>query len=327
MMKVVAASRLAATTDRENWGTRAGLCWDGDRVSLRRAMKSLLLLVDGYSLIYRAFYAIRELTGPAGQPVNAVYGFTKMLRKLLAERRPTHAAVVLDCGAPTRRLAVLESYKAQRPPTPPRLEQQLPMIRAVLAALRLPVVEVAGEEADDIIATLSCRAAGDGATVLIASNDKDFLQIVNAQIRLLRPDGDGEPVVDARRYGVRPEQMVDYLSLVGDAADNIPGVPGIGAKTAADLLQRYGTVENVLAHVDELARPKLREALRTHADRIRANRALVTLQTDLALPVQWPELAVQPPDTAQLLALCRQLGFKSLAAQIEAEAGDLFGGR
>jgi DNA polymerase-1 len=294
-------------------------------------MKPLLLLVDGYSLIYRAFFAIRELTGPDGQPVNAVYGFTKMLRKLLAERRPTHVAVVLDLGAPQRRLTILDTYKAQRPPTPPALAQQLPVIRSVLQALRLPVVAVEGEEADDIIGTLSIRAARDEAEVLIVSNDKDFLQLVGPRIRLLRPDSKESVVMDAvavvAKLGIRPDQIVDYLSLVGDAVDNIPGVPGIGEKTAAELLRQYDSVENLLTCLADVPRPKLREALTIHADRFRANRTLVALHTDLSLPVTWPELAVQPADTGQLLVLYRQFGFKTLAAQIEEEATDLFGGR
>lgn len=294
-------------------------------------MKPLLLLVDGYSLIYRAFYAIRKLTGPDGQPVNAIFGFTKMLRKLLVERRPTHAAVALDLGAPQRRLAVLETYKAQRPPTPPALAQQLPAIRRVLEAMRLPVVEVEGEEADDVIGTLAGRAAQDETDVLIVSNDKDFTQIVGPRVRLLRPEGKESVVMDApavvAKYGVRPEQIVDYLSLVGDTVDNIPGVPGIGEKTATELLRQFGTAENLLARCAELRRPKLRDALIAQADRLQSNRSLVSLQTGLALPVGWRELTVQPADTERLLALFRDFGFRSLAAQVEAEASDLFGGR
>jgi DNA polymerase I len=291
----------------------------------------LFLPVDAYSLIYRAFYAIRELTGPAGQPVNAIYGLAKMLRKLLADRRPTHSAAVFDLGAPQRRLTLLASYKAQRPPTPPALEQQLPVIRELLPALGLPIVEVAGEEADDLIASLSIHAARDDADVMIVSNDKDFAQIVGPRIRLLRPDGKASVVMDAAaveaRYGVRPEQMVDYLSLVGDTVDNIPGVPGIGPKTAAELLRRHGTVEALLAQAGSLDRPKLRAALVAHADRLRANRALIALHTDLPVPVRWQDLRRQRANTDELLALCQRLGFRSLAAELQEEASDLFAGQ
>jgi len=294
------------------------------------AMSETLLLVDAYSMIYRAFFAIRSLTGPQGQPVNAIYGFTKMLRKLLATHRPTHCAVVFDLGAPAKRLAVLPSYKEQRPPTPPDLDAQLPAIRDVLAALRVPVVEVHGEEADDLIATLATHA---GMSVLIASNDKDFTQIVRPGIVLLRPGTEEEAVFDAAaveaRYGVRPEQMVDYLSLVGDSVDNIPGVPGVGEKTAADLLRRYRDLDHLLKHAAEIPKPKLRDALLASADRLRRNRELIALHTDVKLPVALPDLKVARADYPTLTGLLQQLGFKSLVAELQKESAasdDLFAG-
>jgi DNA polymerase I len=295
------------------------------------AMTETLLLIDAYSLIYRAFFAIRSLTGPQGQPVNAIYGFTKMLRKLLAEHHPTHCAVVFDLGAPRQRLAVLPSYKEQRPPTPPDLDSQLPALRAVLSALRVAIVEIDGEEADDIIATLAVRGKRDGLRVLIASTDKDFAQLVEPGIGLLRPTSDKEAVFDAAavesRYGVRPDQIVDFLSLVGDSVDNIPGVAGIGEKTAMELLRRHGTIENLLAHTHELPRPKLRESLLASADRLRTNRALIALHTNLTLPVTLADLKVQTPRYAELTGQLKQLGFKSLVAELEKESGqsdDLF---
>jgi DNA polymerase-1 len=298
-------------------------------------MPNTLLLVDAYSLIYRAFYAIRSLTGPQGQPVNAIYGFTKMLRKLGADYRPTHAAVVFDLGAPKQRLELLPSYKAQRPPTPPDLDAQLPTIREVLAAMRLPVVELDGEEADDIIATLAVRAADEGSHVLIASNDKDFMQIVGPNIQLIRPDSKETQLIDPAgveaRYGVKPEQIVDLLSLTGDSADNVPGIPGVGEKTAAELLRTYHDIDNLLAHATELPKPKLRDALLSRADQLRRNRSLIALRTSLDLPIQLDTLKVQPYDRAKLTALVRQLGFKSLLAELEKDANgnppDLFGAR
>jgi DNA polymerase-1 len=294
-------------------------------------MPNCLLLVDAYSMIYRAFYAIRSLTGPEGRPVNAIFGFTKMLRKLLAERQPTHCAVVFDLGAPKARLAILPSYKEHRPPTPPDLDAQLPAIRAVLNAMRMPIVEVEGDEADDIIATLAVRAARDEANVLIASNDKDFAQLVDDHICLLRANAEQEPICDAAgvqaRFGVRPGQIVDLLCLIGDSVDNIPGVPGIGQKTAADLLARFGSLDQLLARTREIARPKIREALLAAADRLRLNRSLIALQTDMTLPVSWTELTVQRPDSAKLAAQLKEFGFKSLVAELEKEAAasdDLF---
>ena len=294
-------------------------------------MTDTLLLVDAYSMIYRAFFAIRSLTGPQGQPVNAIYGFTKMLRKLLVERRPTHCAVVFDLGAPRKRLTVLPSYKQQRPPTPPDLDSQLPAIREVLSMLRVATVEIDGEEADDIIATLATLGKRDEMRVLIASNDKDFAQLVTPGVELLRPNSDQGTVFDAvaveDRYGVRPDQIVDFLSLLGDSVDNIPGVPGVGEKTAAELLRRYNDIENLLSHSQEIARPKLRDSLTAAADRLRKNRALIALHKDLPLPVGLPDLKVQLPRYAELVGLLKQFGFKSLVSELEQESGssgDLF---
>jgi len=289
-------------------------------------MTNKLLLVDAFSLIYRAYYAIRELNAPDGAPVNAIFGFTKMLRKLLAERAPTHCAVVFDLGAPRRRLALLTAYKEQRPPTPPALEAQLSGIREMVAALRLFLAEIEGEEADDIIATLAVRAAENQFDVLIASQDKDFCQIVGPRIRLLRPDNsEGEPLDAAgvvARFGVKPDQMVDYLSLVGDSVDNIPGVPGIGPKTAAELLRQFGSVEELLARADSLDKPRLRAALLDAAERIRLNRSLIRLHTDLALTWPWEVMVTRPPDEQRLRTLCARYGFRTLLADLEKRAAD-----
>ena len=282
-------------------------------------------------MIYRAFYAIRSLTGPQGQPVNALFGFTKMLRKQLASHRPTHCAVVFDLGAPQKRLTLLPSYKQQRPPTPPGLDSQLPAIREMLAALRVRVVEVEGEEADDLIATLATQASDAGASVLIASNDKDFAQLVGSHIRLLRSGSDQETFFDSAaveaRYGVRPEQMVDLLCLVGDSVDNIPGVPGVGEKTAVELLKRFGSLDNLISRASEITKPKLRAALLGSTDRLRLNRDLISLHTHLKLPVTIDDLKVQQADYEKLTRLLRRFGFKSLVAELEKESAatdDLF---
>lgn len=294
-------------------------------------MPNRLLLVDAYSQIYRAFFAIRSLTGPNGEPVNALYGFTKMLRKMLADYRPSHCAVVFDLGAPRERLSILPSYKEQRPPTPPELDAQLPAIRDVIAAMRLPIMEFDGEEADDLIATVAVRAAQAAWDVLIASNDKDFAQIVGPHLRLVRPDGNEVAVWEAAeveaRYGVKPEQMVDFLSLTGDSVDNIRGVIGVGEKTAADLLRRYGSVDKLLSSLDEIPKPKLREAVRAAADQLRTNQRLIALRTNLRVDVLLENLILQRPDYARLMEICRRFGFKSLLAEWEKESqrpADLF---
>lgn len=295
-------------------------------------MGTTLLLYDAYSLIYRAFFAIHSLSGPEGQPVNAIYGLAKMLQKMAADHTPSYHAIVFDLGAPHKRLTLLPSYKAQRPPTPPDLDRQLPVIRDMLLAMRVPLVEMEGEEADDIIATLAVDTSRANHSVLIASNDKDFMQLVEPRIRLLRPDGKESVIIDPdavrKRYGVSPGQMVDFLSLLGDAVDNIPGAPGVGEKTAAQLLQTYGTLDNLLAHVHEITKPKLRDSLVASAGQLQTNRQLIRLEVDLPLPMGLESLKVQPPDATALAAVYRRCGFKSLLAQLEnrpsASEPDLF---
>ena len=294
-------------------------------------MTATLLLVDAYAMIYRAFFAIRHLTGPAGEPVNAIYGCTKMLRKYLAEHRPTHCAVVFDLGPPRQRLAILPSYKAQRPPTPPDLAAQLPAIREILRALRLPVVERDGDEADDIIATLAKRTARAGHSVLIASNDKDFAQLVDDQIRLLRSGPKTDQIFDTTavhaKYGVLPAQIVDLFSLIGDSVDNIPGVPGVGEKTATALLHQFQTLDQLLVHPAEIASPKLRTTLIDHADRLRLNRQLIQLDQAVEVAVDWSDLQVQTPDYPALVTALQQHGFQSLLKEIQHESrqgADLF---
>ncbi len=295
-------------------------------------MANTLLLVDAYAAIYRAFYAIRTLNGPQGEPVNAIFGFTKMLRKLLTDQHPTHCAVVFDLGAPQHRLDILPSYKEHRPPTPPALDAQLPAIREMLAAMRVPIVEIEGEEADDIIATLAVRAARKLTDVLIASQDKDFMQLVGPRIRLIRAGDKEAGFTDAAavraRYGVEPGQIVDLLCLVGDAVDNIPGVPGVGEKTAAELLRQHKTLDDLLASAPRIEKPKLRDALLASAGKLRTNRQLIALRSDLDLPVALDDLRVQSPEYAKLGELFKRCGFRSLLAEIQKEADrtpDLFG--
>lgn len=284
-------------------------------------MTDTLLLVDAYSQIYRAFYAIRELNAPDGQPVNAVFGFTKMLQKLLKDHAPSHVAVVYDLGLPTARLALLPSYKENRPAIPAPLDVQLGCVRDVVAALGIPVVECEGEEADDVMATLALRAAHDGCRVLIATNDKDLTQIVGDQILLIRPDGKQSVLIDPakvkERYGVGPDQMCDLLSLIGDSVDEIPGVPGVGEKTATDLLLRYGTVEGIIEHLPEITRPKMRQALETNIERVRKNRELICLRKDLPLDVTWQQLKPVQPDLNKLRVLYSKCGFKTLLAALD----------
>jgi DNA polymerase-1 len=288
-------------------------------------MADVLLLVDGYSLIYRAFFAIRNLlTTSTGQPTNATYGFTKMLRKILREQSPTHAAVVLDRGESEARIAALETYKAQRKPMPPELQSQLPHIRQILDAMRIPVLESEGIEADDIIATLAARFAERGGRTLIASGDKDFMQLVDDRIQLVRPEKEGVGVWDAaavaKRYGVSPHQIADLLALTGDSVDNIPGISGVGEKTAAEIIQKFGDIDALLARADEISKPKLRDAIKENAEQIQLNRKLIALDRNVPFEVDWQTLRCQKPDYEKLREAFQTLEFKSLLAEIEAES-------
>ncbi|MBM3888221.1 MAG: hypothetical protein FJ388_03750 [Verrucomicrobia bacterium] len=273
-----------------------------------------LLLVDGHGYAYRAFFAIPRLTNARGEPTNAVFGFLKMLRKLADDLQPTHWAVTWDAGLPQERLKVLETYKAQRKPMPDDLRAQLPAIREVLEASRVVSLEQEGYEADDVIASV-CRRAAD-ARVWIASADKDLMQLVNDRVAAVRQAGKDNVLMDVEgvreRYGVPPAQMLDFLCLTGDSSDNIPGVPGVGEKTAAQLLAQFSSAGALLARAGEVANPRLRAAIEQAADRLRRNRALMTLNDSLPVPMDWDRMRRVEPDYERLAVLFERFGFKSL---------------
>ena len=281
---------------------------------------SRLLIIDGHAYAYRAFHAIRELRSPAGQPTNAIYGFVKMLEKMRAAVAPTHLMVVWDGGLSEERLAALPDYKAQRPEMPADLRPQLDGMVQYLAAAGIASYRADGVEADDYIATLA-RQAAEKWNVVIASSDKDFMQLVSARIGLLNPN-DKTGMIWGReqvlaKTGVEPEQVADWLALMGDAVDNIPGVPSVGPKTAAELLKQFGSVEKLLARLDEVKSDKLRQALRASSATVVRNQKLVRLP---AVPCQWvPEqLAVGAGDRAALGRLFVGWGFKGMLATLEA---------
>jgi DNA polymerase-1 len=280
---------------------------------------SRLLIIDGHAYAYRAFHAIRELRSPVGQPTNAIYGFVKMLEKMRQTVAPTHLTVVWDGGLSTERLVLLPDYKAQRPEMPADLRPQLAGIVDFLAAAGLASYRADGVEADDYIATLA-RLAAENWNVVIASSDKDFMQLVSARIGLLNPNDKtgtiwGREQVLAKT-GVEPGQVADWLALMGDAVDNIPGVTGVGPKTAAELLKQFGSVEILLARLAEVKSERLLTALRGAAETVRRNLALVRLHE---VPCEWaPEkLKPQLPDRVKLRGLYSGWGFRSLVAALE----------
>ena len=283
-----------------------------------------LLIVDGHAYAYRAFYAIRGLRSPAGEPTNAIYGFVKMLAKMRAAIGPTHLIVVWDGGLSAERMAALPEYKAHRPEMPDDLKPQLDEIVSYLKAAGVASFCRDGVEADDYIACLARRAADAGMAVVIASADKDFMQLVSARVGLLNPNDKSETVwTDEQvraKAGVEPAQIVDWLSLMGDSVDNIPGVPGVGPKTAADLLNQFGSVEELFRRLDEVKSEKMRGALREAADAVRRNRELVRLQDDLPCDFSPAELAEKPADAGRLRELFARWGFKGMLAALEAES-------
>jgi DNA polymerase-1 len=277
-------------------------------------------LIDGTSNIFRAFYAIRGLSSPSGRPTNATYGFTQMLRKLLQERAPEYLAVVFDRSEPTHRHVSYPQYKANRMAPPEDLVEQIPDVREACRVLGVPVIDLAGYEADDLMATLARKASSEGFEVILVSSDKDLLQLVGPHITVFHPSK-GE-ILDRegvkRSFGVYPEQVVDVLALMGDSSDNVPGVPGIGEKGARDLITQYGGLENCLSHAAEIAKKTHREALQGHAAEARLSRDLVTLRTDVPVPWVAEDFRRRPILREEARALYQKLGFSRLLEELAA---------
>lgn len=275
-----------------------------------------MLLVDGHAYAHRAFHAIGALASPTGQPTNAIFGFIKAVAKLRQQLQPTHVAVVWDGGLAAERVALMPTYKAQRPPMPALLEQQLAPIAAWLVAAGVASHRQAGVEADDWIATLARMAVAAGAEVVIASTDKDFMQLVSPRVGLFNANDHGETIWSAAQVraktGVEPEQIVDWLSLVGDRVDNIPGVPGVGARTAANLLAQFGSYEALLAGVEQVAAEKTRAQLKATVELVQRNRRMIQLDGQLPCAATLAELACRPADEARLRELYAGWGFRSL---------------
>jgi ribonuclease HI len=274
-----------------------------------------LYLLDGSSYIYRAYYGIRDLTTSGGMPTNAILGFTRLLMDLLQEHRPDYLAVVLDCPREeTFRRALYPAYKAQRDAVPGDLIPQFPYIRQILAALNIPALEAPGFEADDVIATLARAYAAQGIEVTAVTGDKDLLQIVSEKISLLdtmKGKRSGPPEI-FDRFGVPAELVPDVLGLAGDTSDNIPGVPGIGEKTAIGLVQRFGSLEDVLKWKSLVGSKKRRESLSTYAEQARLSKLLATVRYDVPLEIPLTELTRRPPHLPALLPLLRELELATL---------------
>jgi len=288
---------------------------------------SHVYLVDGSGYIFRAYHALPPLTRSDGTPVGAVQGFCNMLWKLLedlkGEDQPTHLAVIFDHSAKTFRNTIYELYKANRPDPPEDLVPQFSLIREATEAFDLPSIEMEGYEADDLIATYARLAAGKGARVTVASSDKDLMQLVNDRITLLDPMKgrriDREAVIE--KFGVAPEKVVEVQALAGDSTDNVPGVPGIGIKTAAQLIGEYGDLETLLERAGEIRQPKRREALLENAESARISRQLVLLKNDVETDRALDSFAAGDPDPERLLAFLKSMEFRTLTRRVEEALG------
>lgn len=274
-----------------------------------------VLLVDALGLAYRSYYAIPALSTRSGAPTNAIVGFIKTLQQARRLWKPTHGLVAFDGGQDARKTALLPAYKAQRPPMPDDLRAQLPELDAYLETARVPRLRLEAKEADDILATAATQARAAGAEVLILSSDKDILQLVDDHVFVILPSkadvrwGPGEV---RNKLGVAPDQVPDLLALTGDASDNIPGIHGVGPKTAAKWLNTYGSLEGIAQHMNELVPERLRDPVRRAWPDVVRNLELVRLDRDLALPLDLSDLALLPDDPARLAPFFRRLEFHAM---------------
>ena len=297
-------------------------------VNVPKKTRPRLFLIDGYALIYRAFFAMisRPLITTRGENTSAAFGFTRFIMNILEDHSPDYLAVVLDAGT-SKRTERYPAYKATRQKMPPDLQVQLPRINSLVEAFRIPVITLPDHEADDVIGTLANRAAERDIEAVIVSGDKDFYQLLRPGISLLNPGRGGQAMIDEEwvdtsnakeRLGVPPLHVVDYLALIGDSSDNIPGAPGIGPKTAISLIEQFGPAEEILARSDEVSNKRAREALQNYADDVRLSKELVTIHTDLPVQLDLDALRRKEPDHTRLRQLFVELEFTSLVREIAA---------
>ncbi len=279
-------------------------------------------LVDGSGYIFRAFHALPPLTRADGTPINAVLGFTSMLMKLLGETDADHIAVIFDASRESFRNKIYADYKAHRPDPPPELIPQFALIHEATRAFNMPAIEMRGFEADDLIATYARQAVEAGADVTIVSSDKDLMQLIRPGIRMLDPIKNRQigPAEVEEKFGVPPDKVVEVQALAGDSTDNVPGVPGIGVKTAAELIKTYGDVDTLLKRAGEIKQPKRREALQQNAELARISRELVKLKDDVAVEMPLGDFARREPDCDTLLAFLKANQFRTVIARVESGA-------
>jgi DNA polymerase-1 len=286
----------------------------------------VVFLIDSSNLVYRCFFAIRALTTSTGLPTNALHGVLKTLRQWIRQYEPDHMAMVIDGETPAERLELVPGYKASRPPMPDDLEKQLPLLEELVPLMGIVQIEDPKQEADDLIASIAVHAVREGQEVVIASNDKDFFQLLRPGVRILRQTSSETVMVDEpwlqQEWGLTAAQVVDYLSLTGDSVDEIKGIDGVGDKTARKWLGDFGSIEGVYQNVEKLS-PRFQAKLEGQLDRLKINRKVITLRTDLMPDLHFKDLKRKTPDYSRLCKRLRELEFKNLPAELEAEARKL----
>ncbi|MGR8942186.1 MAG: DNA polymerase I, partial [Gammaproteobacteria bacterium] len=280
-----------------------------------------LILVDGSSFLFRAYHALPPLTSPEGLATNAVYGVSNMLRKMLGDYPDAHIAVVFDAPGKNFRHDLYDQYKAHRPPMPDDLRGQIEPLHRMVRAMGLPLISEEGVEADDVLGCLAKKAEREGFEVIISTGDKDMAQLVNEHVILENTMNSSRMDIQGviEKFGVRPEQIIDYLALIGDTVDNIPGVPKVGPKTAAKWLEQYGTLENLIANAGQIG-GKIGENLRASLEQLPLSKQLTTIKWDLELPYRIDELERKPVDSAELKALLTEFGFTTWLKALDKES-------
>ncbi len=280
-----------------------------------------LFLIDVSSYFYRAYFALPYFSTSDGLPTNAIYGFTTMLQKLIREHHPACLAAILDCPEPTFRHEVYHEYKANRPKMPDNLSAQIPYIKKIIQAFNIPAIEKPGFEADDIIGTLARQAEKSGMEVVIISGDKDMLQLVSQGITILDTMKDSVFDVETveKKFGVGPDKIIEIFGLIGDASDNVPGVPGIGPKTAEQLIKQFGSIDGIYKNLSEIRKKNVKQSLIEFKDQAYLSRELVTIDTRVPLDKSWQDLSAVPPDEENLRQLYRKLEFARLLKQLTPE--------
>ena len=288
-------------------------------------MSDKILLIDGHSILNRAFYGLPDLTNSEGRHTGAVYGFLNILFRILDEEKPKYLTVAFDLHEPTFRHKMYDAYKGTRKPMPEELREQVPLIKEVLTAMGIKIVSKPGFEADDLLGTLAVRSEKEGMDVTILSGDRDLLQLATEKVLIRLPKTSrGKTTIEnfhtqevIEKYQVTPPQIIELKALMGDSADNIPGIPGVGEKTATKMIVEFGSIENAYAHLEEVKPSKAKESLREHYDMAVLSKTLATINTDSPIDYSYEEAELKELYTPEAYQLCKQLEFKNLLSKFD----------